>query len=215
MSHGCCEPDYDATFSARAARRELNAYRRKGATGTTGRLVEAIRSAGVDGASVLDIGGGVGVIGFELLAAGAERLTDVDAARNYLAVARREAARRGYAERASYVLGDFVAIAGEIESADVVTLDRVLCCYGDWRGLVDASAQRARRLYGLAYPVDRWWTRLAVGLGNLATRLSRRRYRFYVHPEREVDARIRGHGFRAVLHDRGLAWQTVLFERTG
>lgn len=209
----CCEPDYDATFDERMARRELAAYRRSGATGTTRTLIDALRKAGVAGGTALDIGGGVGAVGFELLAAGASHLTDVDAARAYLAVARIEAERRGLTERTEFVHGDFVAVAERIPAADVVTLHRVICCYGDWRALVDRSTERARRMYGIVYPADRWWMRLAVGAGNLVTRLSRRRFRFYVHPERDVDARVREHGFRPVLHERGFAWQTVVYER--
>jgi len=163
-------------FDARTARRQLTAYRRSGPTGSTRRLIEAIKAAGVDGATVLDIGGGVGVVGFELLAAGADRLTDVDAARAYVAVARREATRRGLDDRATFRHGDFVALAEAVDAADIVTLDRVICCYGDWAALVDRSVARARRLYCLVYPTDRWWTRAAVGMGNLMLRLSRRSF---------------------------------------
>lgn len=200
-------------FDARTARRELIAYRRSGPTGSTRRLIDAIKAAGIDGATVLDIGGGVGVVGFELLAAGADRLTDVDAARAYVAVARREARRRGLEERTTFHHGDFVALADEVEAADVVTLDRVVCCYGDWAALVDRSVARARRLYGLVYPTDRWWTRLSIAIGNVMVRLSRRAYRGYVHSERSIDARIRDAGFELRTHHRGWVWQTVLYER--
>ena len=181
--------------------------------GSTRRLIDAISAAGVEGATVLDIGGGVGVIGFELLAAGANRLTGVDAARAYVAVARREAARRGVDGRVTFHHGDFVALADEVDAADVVTLDRVICCYADWAALVDHSAARARRLYGLVYPTDRWWTRAAIGIGNLTLRLIRRPFRGYVHPERAVDARIRAAGFERRVHHTGWLWQTVVYER--
>jgi magnesium-protoporphyrin O-methyltransferase len=210
----CCKPDYDATFDQRSARRELADYRRRGATGTSRRLIEALREAGVMGATVLDIGAGVGVVGLELLAAGAAHLTDVDAAAHYLGAAREEAHRRGLDERTRFVHADFVTVAGELEPADVVTLDRVVCCYGDWRALVDASAVRSRRLYAMVYPRERWWNRLVVGAGNLVNRLSGRRFRFYIHPERDLDARVRGHGFRPLVHERGIVWQTVVYERT-
>jgi magnesium-protoporphyrin O-methyltransferase len=200
-------------FDARSARRQLAAYRRSGPMGTTRRLIDAIKAAGVDGASVLDIGGGVGVIGFELLAAGADHLMDVDAARAYVAVARRESTRRGLDDRASFRHGDFVTLAEEVDAADIVTLDRVICCYGDWTALVDRSVARARRLYGLVYPTDRWWTRAGIAIGNLMLRVSRRSFRGYVHPERAVDARIRAAGFKRRSHHHGWLWQTVVYER--
>ena len=111
------------------------------------------------GATLLDIGGGVGVAQLDLLSAGLRSATDVDASSAYLDVAREEAQRRGYSERVSYRHGDLVALAPEIEPADIVTLDRVICCYHDMPALVRASAAKARRLYGLVYPHDAWWTR--------------------------------------------------------
>jgi predicted TPR repeat methyltransferase len=209
----CCQPDYDAIFNDKAARRELAAYRRSGPTGTTRRLIEAITASGVDGARVLDIGGGVGVIGLELLAAGAASLTGVDASRAYVAAARSEIERRGLGSRAAIRSADFVEVATEVEAADVVTLDRVVCCYGDWVALVDRSVERSRRLYGLVYPNERWWMRIIVATGTLVLRLYRQSFHFYVHPERSIDARIRAAGFEPRHHHRGWLWQTVLYER--
>ncbi len=46
----------------------------------------------------------------------------------------------------SHHLGDFVEVAGSIQPADIVTLDRVICCYPDVERLVGLSSQRATRL---------------------------------------------------------------------
>lgn len=213
MPESCCPPDYDEIFGERSARREAAAYGKKGPTGTTRTLVDAIQAEGVEGASVLDIGGGVGVIGVELLEAGAARLTGVEASHAYAAVAREEMERRGLSERATILVGDFVALADDVPRADVVTLDRVICCYGDWKALVDASVERAGRLYGVAIPVERWWMRLTVTVGNLGMRLFGRTFRGYVHPERDIDARVRAHDFAPILRKRGIVWQTLLYRR--
>ena len=213
MPPSCCTPDYDSAFDARSARRQALAYRRAGAGGSTLRLLNAIRETEVNGASVLDIGAGIGVIGLELLATGAASLTSVDASRPSVAVAQAELRRAGLADRATVRHGDFVELADEIEAADVVTLDRVVCCYGDWRALVDASVSHARRLYGLVYPNERWWMRAGIGVGNLMLRLIGQSFRGYVHPERAIDERIRRAGFVRRAHHRGWLWQTVLYER--
>lgn len=214
MNASCCRPDYDALFDERAARRDLSAYRRRGPSRTTRRLLDAIRSEGVAGASLLDIGGGVGAIGSELLEAGAASLVDVDFSAPYLAAARDEIGRRGLTERATFRHGDFVALAEEIGPADVVTLDRVLCCYGDWHALVDASLARAHRLYGIVYPRDRWWLRLPLGAIRGVGRLLGRALPFHVHPEREVDAWIRRAGFSPLVVRRGLIWQVAVYRRS-
>ena len=213
MSRDCCRPDYDALFDDRAARRELGAYRRKGATGTTRRLLDALRREGVRGATSIDIGGGVGVIGAELLAAGVAEVVNVDASGPYLAAAREEIERRGLGDRAAFHHGDFVELAERVEPADIVTLDRVVCCYGDWETLVGRSVERARRLYGLVYPRDRWWMRVSIGAVRTVGRLFGQAFPFHVHPERRIDARIRAAGFELVFARRGLAWQTLLYRR--
>ena len=201
-------------FDARTARRELAEYRHRGPLGATRELIEAIRARGdVAGAAVLDIGGGVGVIGHELVAAGASRLTAVDLSRSYLDAARDEATDRGYANRAEFRFGDFVEVAPEIGEADIVTLDRVLCCYEDWRALVAASVAKARRLYGVVYPLNRPWWHAFAALGNLAMLLTRTNYRIHIHSDRAVDAFIRESGFERRYRRGRLLWQTVLYER--
>lgn len=215
MSPECCGTDYDALFDDRAARRELAAYRRNGVEGTTRRLLDAIVAEGVDGATVLDIGGGVGIIGVELLAAGAASLTNVDASGPYLEAARAEIERRGFGDRATFRRGDFVAVADDVPSADIVTLDRVVCCYPDWEALVGSSVTRAHRLYGLVYPRDRWWMRVSIGFMRVVGGMFGNPMPFRVHPDQQVDARIRAAGFRPILAERGLAWQTILYRREG
>ncbi|HYI66002.1 MAG TPA: class I SAM-dependent methyltransferase [Candidatus Limnocylindrales bacterium] len=213
MAPSCCQPDYDAAFDARAAHRQLSGYRRSGVTGTTRRLLDALKTEGVADSTVLDVGSGIGVIGLEMLAAGAAAVTNVDAAQAHVAVGSREVERRGLADRAKFHLGDFVALAGELEPADIVTLHRVVCCYGDWAALISSSANRSRRLLGLVYPNDRWWIRLAIRCGNLVLRLSGQSFRGFVHPERRIDEGVRAEGFDRRLHHRGWVWQTLVYER--
>jgi magnesium-protoporphyrin O-methyltransferase len=209
----CCLPNYDLTFDAEEARRELIRYRSAGPESSTQRLIDALVAHGVAGARLLDIGGGVGAVQHALLAAGADRALDVDASSAYLAAAEGEARDRGLRDRIDYLHGDFVAVADEVEPAEIVTLDRVICCYPDVRALVGASAARATRLYGLVYPVDRWWTRLAVGIGNLWCRVRRRDYRAYVHPQRLVDEVVQSAGLVLARRQRSAFWQMDVFVR--
>ena len=203
-------------FDRETVRRELAEYRHRGAQGSTKRLIDAIRGEGVvDGARLLDIGGGIGIIGHELMDAGAAEVTAIELSRHYLDAARDEAEDRGYAERATHRYGDFLELvaAGEVEPHDIVTLDRVLCCYRDWRLLVTASAANARRLYGLVYPLDRPWWRAAAWVGNAVLWLLRSDFRFHIHPDRAVDAHIRAAGFKRRYHHGWFLWQTVLYTR--
>jgi SAM-dependent methyltransferase len=211
---GPCDcPGCPNIFSAAAARDGLRRYRKQGPDRTTRELIEAIAAQGIEGATVLDIGGGIGAIQLELLARGAAGTESVDASPAYVAVAREEAARRGLADRTRHVEGDFVAIAGVVPPADVVTLDRMVCCYGDMPALIGRSVEHARRMIGLVYPRDAGWVRAVASVMNGFERLLRRPMRWYIHPAREVDRLIRAAGFEPRVVRRHLLWQVVLYVR--
>src|SRR5262245_32080162 len=109
-------------FDTGIAKGELDNYRRKGPSKQTRILLDVIRQAGVKGLTLLDIGGGVGAIQHELFKAGVEKAVDVDASSAYLAAAREEATRQGYADNVQYLHGDFIELAPQVEQADIVTL---------------------------------------------------------------------------------------------
>jgi len=210
----CDCPCCPNVFSDAAAEDGLRRYRRRGPDPTTRELIAAIVAEGIEGASVLDIGGGIGAIQLELLAAGAATAESVDASPPYVAAARAEAAKRGYGDRTRHLEGDFVAIAGEVLPADVVTLDRMVCCYGDMPRLVGRSLDHARRMIGFVYPRDAWWTRTIAWLMNTSGRLGRSKLRWYIHSEPRLDALVRAAGFDRRFLRRHLLWQVALYVRT-
>ena len=207
----CCA--YDRQFNARHAEDDLREYRRDGPTGLTRALIEALSAGGIEGKSVLEIGGGVGAVHHELLRAGADAAVDVDASRAYVSVAREESERQGHADRVDYRVGDFVALADIIEPADVVALDRVICCYSDMSALVDRSAALAKGRYGLVYPRYTFLGRVAIAMLNVGFRLSRSPFRSYLHRTADVDAILANHGLVRRLHRTTLIWQLAVYER--
>jgi len=177
-------------------------------------LLDQVVGRGVKGRSFLDIGGGIGAIQHELMDAGAQHGLSAEASPAYLAVAQEEAARRGYVERMAYREGDFLDLAPGIEAADVVTLDRVLCCYPDMPALVDASASRARLFWGTVLPrEERPLIRFAIGLLNAMQRLRRRPFRVFTHASRDVDTRMRALGFLPAFRGTSFFWRILLYER--
>lgn len=202
-------------FDRKSAEADLARYREHGPDRTTRMLLDLIGRDAVRDASILDIGGGIGAVDHELLGEGAARATLVDASAPSRVAARDEAARRGHLDRLAIVDGDFVARASELENADIVTLDRVICCYPDMVSLVRLSAARAGRLYGLVLPRDRWVIRLLVRLENAWQRLRGVQYRAFAHPNERVDALVREAGMRPRGEDRTFLWRVVVFERAG
>lgn len=211
----CCTGEcFDSTFNERHAASQLRRYRKRGANKTTRMLLDALRAEGIRDASVIDVGAGIGIVHHELLASGARSAVHVDAARAHMRVAREEAARRGTAERVTFVHGDFVALADEISPADVVTLDRVICCYPDMERLIAASASRARRLYGAVFPRERWSMKRMAELGNFVWRLRGNPFRSYIHPTAGIDAAVRRQGFTLRSVADTLMWRVAVYARS-
>ncbi len=210
----CCQcQGIEDLFNEKLADKDLQQYRSRGADKTTRMLVEALEQEGIQDRTLLDIGGGVGSIQHTLLAAGVVSATDVDASRAYLRAAREEAERRGLGERVQFRHGNFVDLAGEIPAADVVTLDRVVCCYPDVERLVSLSAARARKLYGLVYPRDIWWVKLGLVVVNFIFRLRKNPFRTFSHPTKAVEALIARQGLVQRFYRRTLVWQVVVYSR--
>jgi 2-polyprenyl-3-methyl-5-hydroxy-6-metoxy-1,4-benzoquinol methylase len=163
----CCThcQDAESFFSRRTARRELRRYRRRGPPRFTRRLLDLIPDRDVRERSLLDVGGGIGAIQHEMFARGLARAVHVDASAAYLERSADEAKRRGHRDRVEYRYGDFVDLAPDLEAADIVTLDRVVCCYPDMPRLIRASTARADRVYALSYPRARRATKAVMALG--------------------------------------------------
>jgi magnesium-protoporphyrin O-methyltransferase len=210
----CCQcQGIEELFSQQYVTKELKRYRTKGPDKTTLMLIEAIKGEGVDGFTLLDIGGGLGAIQRELIRAGVVHATDVEASSAYIKAAREEALRQGYADLVNYNQGNFVDLAADIPPADIVTLDRVICCYHDMQKLVSLSAQRARKMYGLVYPRDTWWVKVVLALQNLFFRLKGSPFRTFPHPTKSVEAIIDRNGLRRRFYRQTLAWQVAVYTR--
>ncbi|MEO6458611.1 MAG: methyltransferase domain-containing protein [Chloroflexia bacterium] len=210
----CCQcKGIETLFNQKEAENKLKDYRKDGPAKTTRMLIEALKAEGIEGTTLLDIGGGVGAIQHELLRAGVEKATGVDASTAYVKAAQEEAEHQGHAGRITYHHGNFVDVAPQIEPAEIVTLDRVICCYHDMQALVGLSVAKAGRLYGLVYPRDTWWMRAAIYLANLYFRVVRNPFRTFIHPTQAVEALVRGNGFEQRFYKTSGPWQVVVYAR--
>ena len=208
-----CIQGIESLFNEKEARRELESYRKSGPSKTTRMLIDALKAQGTAGATLLDIGGGVGAIQHELLRDGVQSATSVDASTAYVKAAREEAERQGHAGKVRYIHADFVEEAPGLQQAGIVTLDRVICCYHDMPSLVGLSVGKAERLYGLVYPRDVWWTRAGIKVANLYFRIARNPYRGFVHNAQAVDSLVRDNGFRQRFYKTSGPWQVVVYAR--
>lgn len=217
----CCQCQaIEERFDRKKAADKRRDYQRNGLKRESRLLVDALVEQGISGYSLLDVGGGMGALAIEMIKRGASRATIAEASSAYLEAAAAEAEQQGLADQISLVHGNIVTLAhegngaDELAAADVVTLDKVICCYDDMPGLVQASLSRAGKLYGLVYPLDNLLVKAAFGFDNLISRLQRSDFRVFVYPTKEVDRLIKESGFRMRARKRSAGWQIVVYGRS-
>ena len=218
----CCQCQaIEERFDREKAEQKRRAYQQDGLKRESQMLVEALVAQGIDGYSLLDVGGGMGALAIELIKRGVAQATINEASTAYLEAAAAETERQGLADQISLVHGNIVDTEQEIPPADIVTgvdivtLDKVICCYDDMPGLVQASLAKANKLYGLVYPRDNWLIKAGFGFDNLISRLQRSDFRVFVYPTREVDGLIRQNGFQMRSRQNSAGWQIVVYGRVG
>ncbi|WP_077488804.1 class I SAM-dependent methyltransferase [Sinomonas mesophila] len=222
---GCCSPGnaprdprvdlsrYNEVFTARFAHGVAVRYERRGLTRIEGRLISFLEDSlpgGLERVSVLEIGGGTGVIQLELLKRGAARTTNLELSPEYEADAARLIAQAGVGARVRRRVGVNIAEAPDaVEPADVVVLHQVVCCYPDYEGLLSAAAGHARRAIVFSYPPRNLLTRLLLAWDTASMVLQRRAFRGFVHPPEAMADVVRREGLTPVYHSPGAVWSVL------
>ncbi|CAN5771382.1 hypothetical protein BH18ACT13_BH18ACT13_21620 [soil metagenome] len=167
---GCCSHyGCDEFFGERFARRTARLYRARGLEQTATRLYRFL--AGRGGESALEIGGGVGALVVELVRGGVARGELVEVVPGYEPFARRLFREAGV--EVEFRLADLVTEPNAAEKADLVALNKVVCCTPDGPALVAAGGGGARRGVAFGCPRNRGGCCVAARIQNPAFRLER------------------------------------------
>ena len=203
----------DQMFDEQSAIKQLKKYLKKGPEKPTALLIAGLEKQSVKGLSLLDIGGGIGAIHHAAIESGVSSVTDVDASAGYLKVAKEEAARRNVAGNIKYLQGDFLDVAEEVASHDIVTLDKVICCYPDVEQLLSKSLKRTNQFYALVFPKSVWVGRVASWFVNLGMAISGSSFRTYIHSRKLVEQRISEAGFQKCYHRKTFVWHVQVWKK--
>jgi magnesium-protoporphyrin O-methyltransferase len=211
----CCRRCVTAAqFDDKVARKDLLRFRHRGPDKPTRQILAAVQSRHLPpDPTLLDIGGGIGAIHHLLLDQGFTTATHIDASDAYLELAAEEAKQRGHADRVRFVLAEFPAEGSPVTPADVVTLNRVVCCFPDYAGLLGAAASHSRRALVFSYPRPRWPFHLYVAINNAYRRLRRLEFRSFVHPPRLMKAVLEEAGMRQAWEGGTWVWAVELYTR--
>jgi len=208
----CCGANKQ--FDTKNAQKDLKRYLKRGPRKPTKKLTDTFKNLNIKGLSLLDIGGGVGPIPLELIPQGLSKVTDVDASEGYINVAKAEVQKRAYQDKISYHLGDFLDVHTAIEAHDIVTLDKVICCYPYVEDLLKASLSKAKTYYALVYPQANFISRTVVWFLNLTLKIRGNPFRTFIHDQKVINRLIALGGFTEIYKGRTfLSWQIHVYKK--
>ena len=200
-------------FGTRFAKRMAAKYRKRGLDKTAQKIVEMVAAGGVQGATVLEIGGGVGEIQLELLRRGAASATNLELSPEYEPEAAALIEEAGVGGRVQRRLVDIAMDPAAVEPADIVVLHRVVCCYPDVAKLLGAAADHARQQLVFSHPPRNAMSRAFVGTHNLILRMTGRDFRTYAHSPDAMFAVLAEHGLQLRGNRSGRVWQVAAVSR--
>ena len=213
MDDCCNREDYDDTFGDRFARKMARRYRRRGLSRSERAIVRFLEDRGIEGASVLEIGGGLGELHVELLRHGAVRATNLEISTKYEPEAARLLEHAGLVGRVDSRFLDIAKEPDEVESADIVVLHRVVCCYPDYERLLGEAAGKAGRLMVFSHPPRNLITRSLLWCDNSLRKVRGDTFRTFAHePADMIGVAVRS-GLRDTYRWRGFGWCVVGLER--
>jgi magnesium-protoporphyrin O-methyltransferase len=206
----CCNV-YADQFDRESALSQAQRYRKRGLEGTARVLFDALVARDVAGARVVDFGGGVGTIGLELVKSGAASSVNVELSASYREASQALALEAGLEDRVHMTVGDAADPAGQMNEADIVVMNRVICCYPDGDRLMNAAIAGATRMLAFSYPSIHPGSRAVIGLENWLRARRGSEFRAFVHPQstmvRPADA-----GFREIFRRRRPVWSVRVWE---
>src|SRR6059036_954003 len=191
-------------------------YKSKGLTASTEVLLGLLTKNGLVGKTLLDIGCGTGFFALETLRQGASSCIGIDLSSAAIHEANEFAKESGLQDRAKFEVAN---AASTQHAADIVVMDKVLCCYPDADSLLKTASASSSDLLGFVVPRDeglmRPVMRIGTGFINLVEMLRRTGFRLYLHPLRSLDKLLVDNGFQRSSKAKSRFWLVFLYTRAG
>jgi 2-polyprenyl-3-methyl-5-hydroxy-6-metoxy-1,4-benzoquinol methylase len=210
----CCEPSgYRHLFNTKEATGKLKRYLKNGTNTVATRLVGSLVSDGVEEQTIIDVGCGIGMLYTELIEQGAKSATGVEISDGYTKSANQLHELKGVSDRVTRVILDFAEAGDTVAPADIVVLDRVVCCYPDWEKLLTSVSEHATGRVAFSFPRETLRSRLGMNFFNLWLRIRKVDFQAFVHPIDQMLALMETKGFTKTFDTHSPQWRGVVLER--
>jgi len=207
----CCGADL--FFNKTTAKKEYRTYVRKGPSRVTAKIIQQLENQDVKGKSMVDVGGGIGALQWWFLQNEGAKTTDIDASSGYLKQALNHAGENGWQDKTQFIMGDCTDVYPQIDDPDFITLDKVICCYPNFKEILVSTCQKSKRYISLSYPIDGIIAQAIRGMGALFFMLKKNPFRPYVHPVRQIRDVFTENGYKRLSHSIAFPWHVEIYSR--
>lgn len=205
----CCGADL--FFNKRKSDRLYKAYLKKGPTRITAKMISQLEGQHINGKSLIDVGGGVGALQWWFLENGGKNTVDIDASSGYLKQAKQHALNKGWESKTEFLLGDCVDVFSSIKTADFITLDKVVCCYPNYKEILEVTCDKASRVVSLSYPLDGFISNLIRIMGDLLMRFTNNPFRPFIHSVEEIRNVFKQKNYERVAYNLTFPWHVETY----
>ncbi len=211
----CCTVEGTAKFFNRNARVAMKRFRKNGLDRAQAVILRGLKQSGFEGMTVMDIGCGIGGLHLTLLQEGMTSAVGIDLSDGMIEGARELAAELRLGERTKYHVADFAKTADSFERADVVILDKVLCCYQDPGALIEKSVGKSVQLYAVSYPRNSILGKGSFKFSGFIARLLRQSFQPLYHDTVMLEDTITRQGMEERFSGTTPIWQVKVYGRPG
>ena len=204
----CCGADQ--LFDQKTAKKQYKSYLKKGPSKVTKRLIEQLKKVGAENA-LIDVGGGIGAIQWWFLENGGQRTYGMDASTAYTAVAKEHAEKKSWTDQAEFFIGDFTDLKENVSRVDHVTMDKLICCYPDYRAILEGAAEKANKSIHISYPMDGIIADIFRGMGVIFMKLKGSSFRPYVHKVKDLRQKLNELGFEKQEGSISFPWHVEAY----
>ena len=192
-------------------------YKEKGLTASSQVLFDLVSSHGLSGKRVFEIGCGTGFFALQTLKQGAASCVGYDISTAAIEEANSYSKELGLTDKAKFEVADGAITQPQL--SDIVVMDKVLCCYPDWTGLLRNAANASNEFLGFVVPRDEGWMKPLMRCGaaaiNFVERIRKTGFKFYLHPLGSIDRRLIESGFEQTGKAKSRFWLIFAYTRTG
>ena len=205
----CCGADL--FFDQKKSNKLYKNYLKKGPSRVTAKMIWQLEKHPIDGNTMVDIGGGIGALQWWFLENGGRNTVDIDASSDYLKQAESHAQIKGWGAKTKFLLGDFMDVYAQITPTDYITLDKVVCCYPNYKEILEATCEKANKIISLSYPMDGIISNAIRKMGDFFMNFSSNPFRPYIHSVKEVRSVIEQNGFQRNAHNFVFPWHVETY----